>query len=455
MTKRTLAKIFATATLSMAMASQIKPPVHISESPKETPDNTPIKTQKGVAPADTFTATRRTPQKIYHRFEEIPEISDMEATLYNKNEYTYVADLDLYQKSGKLKIKRVLKDEVTQINLISTMYRGECGDYKPKKNEDPLLKYNKSEWNFSKTGIYVGSTQMDDNCVLSFIKYLAATPKNRKYVLPLLKCSNNSVEDALHDLQKRFFDENGQNRPLKQRNAALSCKAYTGLSLKENAWSQLCSQKFKQKLQETLASRKISISNLKKTYLYLAETIPNFDKEVENFQLSFYPLGRICKPNQVIEALAENLNLRDSQNQIDATRVPIYAISASISNLNWKGNGKDALRSAQQPFSKNWQPELLQATKSWVNGKARDFGIDEISKLNILTPYIIKQYQLMEIPGASGLLKEYTKQVNLAEKSIEICAKKRNYQSAYSSKKRQQSTISFIKAAKDNLPIHA
>lgn len=434
MKKKTLTVILAATTLSMAMSNQNKIPVPNNKRPNETPD-TAIKAPTETISADTITLTKRTPQKIYHRFEEIPEISDMEAPLYNKNEYTYIADQDLYQKSGKLKLKRVLKEEVTKINLISTMYRGECGDYTPKKGEDPLIRYKKTEWNFSKTGIYVGSTQMDDNCVLDFIKYLATTPQNRKYVLPLLKCTETSVENALQTLQKRFFDENGQNRPLKERNAARNSNSYKSIELKENAWSNLCSESFKKKLNDALSSRGISVSNKKKTYLYLAETIPNFDKEIENFQLGFYPLGRICKPNQVIDALAESLNLRDAQNQVDATRLPIYAFGAAISNLNWKGNGKDALKSAQKPFSKNWQSELLETVKTWVNGKTRDFAINEIAKSNILTPYIIQQYQLMEISGASGLLNRYQKQVELAEKSIDIHAKKRDYQSSINSKK--------------------
>ena len=431
MKKKTIVGLVAATALSVAMNTKSEISLRVAQNSKETPDDVTKETTSDTLSLDTLTLNKRIPQKVYCRFEEIPEISDMETMLYNKNEYTYIADLDLYQQTGKLKLKRVLKDEVTQVNLISTIYRSECGDHILKENEDPLLTYEKNPWNLSKSRIYIGSTQMDDVCILNLVKYLVATPKNRKYILPLLKCSSGSVESAAQELQQRFFDEKGQNLPLEQRTAALSCKAYTSLDIKENAWATVCSPEFKQKLQKNFTAKGISISDKKKTYLYIAETIPDFDKELENFQLGFYPLGRICKPNQIIETLAENLNLRDNQNQIDATRVPVYAVSASISHLNWKGNGIAARNSAKQHFSKNWKNEILQTVKLWVTGKARKFGIDEMAKLNILTPQIIKQYKLMELSGASRLLKEYLKQVNLAEKRAHISAKKRGYRSAH------------------------
>ena len=431
MKKKALTVILAATTLSIAMSNQNKIPVPNNKLPNETPDTT-VKAPSETTPADTITLTKRTPQKVYHRFEEIPEISDMEATLYNRNEYTYVVNSDLYQKTGQIKLKRVLKDEVTSVNLISTIYRSECGDYIPKQNEDPLVKYVKDPWIISSNGLYIGSTQMDDISILNFIKYLAATPSNQKYVLPLLKCSKGSVETAAQELQHSFFYNNGDLLPIEERDKAISSKAYTSLNIVTGAWSNLAASSLRQHIQKI---RNGTLSDTQKTYLYLAETIPNFNSELEKFQLNFYQLGRIVKPNQIIQALAENLNLKNSKNQVDATRVPTYIISASLSHINWKGNGKGALKSAQQPFSKNWQHEVLQTVKLWVTGKARKYGIDEMSQLNILTPQIIKQYQMIELSGAPELLKEYLKEVHIAESRVKLCANKRGYQASKNAKK--------------------
>lgn len=53
---------------------------------------------------------------------------------------------------------------------------------------------------------------MDDNAVRSFIKYLAANPETRQYVLPLLTVSKGNVNDAARELEHKFFDENGDLR---------------------------------------------------------------------------------------------------------------------------------------------------------------------------------------------------------------------------------------------------
>ena len=57
----------------------------------------------------------------------------------------------------------------------------------------------------SKTGITKGPSQMDDNAVRSFIKYLAANPETRQYVLPLLTVSKGNVNDAARELEHKFF----------------------------------------------------------------------------------------------------------------------------------------------------------------------------------------------------------------------------------------------------------
>lgn len=57
----------------------------------------------------------------------------------------------------------------------------------------------------SKTGITKGPSQMDDNAVRSFIKYLAANPETRQYVLPLLTVSKGNVNDAARELEHKFL----------------------------------------------------------------------------------------------------------------------------------------------------------------------------------------------------------------------------------------------------------
>ena len=104
-----------------------------------------------IKQADTL--QKRTPQKVYHRFEDIPAISDLEASLYDRNEYTYIVDAETYQKTGEIKLKRVLAAEVTKANALSLVYRSECQTYEPKKNEDQLAKYVIDLRIMSKTGI--------------------------------------------------------------------------------------------------------------------------------------------------------------------------------------------------------------------------------------------------------------------------------------------------------------
>ena len=50
------------------------------------------------------------------------------------------------------------------------MYRTECADYTPRANEDQLVRYNLDLQVISKTGIYKGPSQMDDNTISDFIK---------------------------------------------------------------------------------------------------------------------------------------------------------------------------------------------------------------------------------------------------------------------------------------------
>lgn len=398
------------------------------------PDNETVSVQNHAA-------VKRAAEKVYHRFEDIPAISDAEAFAYKRSEYTYIINADLYEKSGKIELKRVLADELTKANALSLVYRSECQTYNPKKNEDQLAKYVVDLRIMSKTGITKGPSQMDDNAVRSFIKYLAANPETRQYVLPLLTVSKGNVNDAARELEHKFFDENGDLRPMDERDAALHGQVYANLKLKTDAWSKIASPALKRFIASEEArmskntGKTITLSSTTKNYLCLTELFPSEEilkKQIEDYNLSFYQLGRPGKTKHVTAALARSLNLKDEHGNLDATRIPPFVIAAAISNINWKGNGKAALKDAQnlrkdinaRPGEKN---QILRNTvKNWVTGKSKRYGVDEMYELNIITPDIIRQYKELELSGARRLASDYQKAVEIAESKMRIAAHNNN-----------------------------
>ena len=384
------------------------------------------------------TITCRTAQKVYHRFEEIPEISDSEAIAYNRDDYTYIINADQYQKTGKIELKRVLKDEVTKANTLSLIYRSECQTYNPRPNEDQLSKYVIDLRIMSKTGITKGPSQMDDNAIKAFIKYMAANPKTRQYVLPLLKTTNGSLEKTTKELEHKFFDENGDLRPMDERDAILHGNVYKSLYVNDHAWEKIASPKLKKFIQKTEAEkskkvgRPVHLSNTTKNYLCLTELFPSEEfliQQIEDYNLAFYQLGRPGKTKHVTAALARSMNLKDENGNLDATRLPPFAIAAAISSINWKGNGTMALKEAQNiraqiTNAKNKNDVLRSTVKNWVTGKSRRYGVDEMYTLNILTPDIIRQYKELELSGAKNLDYNYQKAIEIAESKVRIARNK-------------------------------
>ena len=398
--------------------------------------------------------TPRTAQKVYHRFEEIPSISDEEASAYNRNDYIYIVNAEEYQKTGKIELKRVLKDEVTKANTLSLVYRSECQTYNPKPTEDQLAKYVIDLRIMSKTGITKGPSQMDDNAITSFIKYLAANPQTRQYALPLIKTTKGSVEEAAQKLEQKFFDENGDLRPMDERDAILHGDVYKSIYLNDNAWKTVASAKLKRFITATEAEkarkvgrpvhlsnttkkarkvgRPVHLSNTTKNYLCLTELFPSEElliQQIEDYNLAFYQLGRPGKTKHVTAALARSMNLKDKSGNLDATRLPPFAIAAAISSINWKGNGRQALRTAQGlrselAHSSNPNQILRERVKTWVTGKSRRYGVDEMYELNILTPDIIRQYTELELSGAKNLAHNYQKAVEMAESKARIAQHK-------------------------------
>ncbi|MCM1323579.1 MAG: hypothetical protein NC218_05410 [Acetobacter sp.] len=376
--------------------------------------------------------SKRTPQKVYHRFEDIPEISDTEAHLYSRDEYTYIINAERYQQTGKIELKRVLSAEVTQANALSLIYRSECGDYIPQANEDQIVHYNVDMKILNTSGKYKGPSQMDDVAVTSYIRFLAATPETRQYVLPLLKYSPSgnmpqTLTNALEALEKLYYNEQGKLRPMNERNSIVSNKLFTSIKLNDNAWKNIASSKLKAYIQKESHKRKNGLSNTTKNYLCLTELLPSaqlMQRTMEDYNLTTYCLGRSGKPKDIMMALALSMDLKDTNGNLDATRIPTYAIAASISHLNWKGNGQYALSQARQlrsEFKTSWQKgnkALKEKTKLWVTGKSREKGVNELSQLNIITPTLIRQYQELELAGADNLAHKYQKQVEAKETQI-------------------------------------
>lgn len=387
-------------------------------------DNQETSEQISTHTRQTPHKAKRTATKVYHRFEEIPEIPDKDAYLYDKKEYTYIINADVYQKTGEIELKRVLVDEITQANALSLIYRSECCDYIPKENEDQIVCYDVEMKLLNPSGKYKGPSQMDDNAITSYVRFLAATPQTRQYVLPLLRYTPSAnmpqtIGEALDELQKLYYDENGKIRPMAERNNIISSDFFTSIKLNDNAWQEIASTKLKAFINKESYKREKGLSNTTKNYLCLTELFPSkqlMQRTMEDYNLTSFSLGRKGKPKDVMRELALSMNLKDSDGNLDATRIPTYAIAASISHINWKGNGKYALEQAKQ-ICISWPTEanaLKENIKFWVSGKGKSKGVNELSQLNMITPTIIRQYQEIELAGAD----------NLAEKYKQLVAKK-------------------------------
>lgn len=405
---------------------------------------------------------KRTAQKVYHRYEEIPEISDEDAAAYQKDEYTYIINADLYQQTGEIELKRVLAAEVTQASALGLIYRSECGTYTPSENEDQMTCYEVDMKLMNNTGKYKGPLQMNDDAITAFARYLAANPNTRKYVLPLLtfqptpnlkkqltvemnekNIDNNKMQDfALSKLEKLYFNQDSTMLPIDERNTLINNNLYKSFHFNSNAWNNIASSKLKAYIAKE--SHKKEISNTAKNFFCLTETFPSEEvlrQALEDYNLTTFVLGRKGKPKQVMLALALSMNLKDSNGNLDATRIPTFAIAASISSINWHGNGCDALSQAgsnnmRNEFRKSWTSGinyLKSATKTWVTGKSRTYGVNELSRLNMITPQLIKQYQQIELAGAEKLADNYHKAISKKEAKIAkitnlatIIAKKQN-----------------------------
>lgn len=398
-------------------------------SPSATP---PTNTSSQQSHKQTLPALKRTPMKIYHRFEDIPEIPDKDAHLYNKNEYSYIINADIYQKTGKIELKRVLSAEVTQAHALSLIYRSECGDYIPKEDEDQLARYVVEMKLINPSGKFLGPSQMDDNAIKSYIMFLAINPNTREYVIPLLQYTSgkdtpSTLPEALNELEKLYYNENGSLRSMKEREKIISQKLYKNIKLKNNVWNNLASPALKSFIAREEYKRKRTLSNTAKNYLCLTELFPStqlMQQSLEEFNLTSYVLGRSGKPNQIMLALALSMNLKDENGNLNATRIPSYAIAAAISHVNWKGNGSAALRQTKNlrhDFEQSWEKglnTLFHTAKQWVTGKSRTKGVRELSQLNIITPALIKQYQQLELAGADRLAENYKKLVEEKESQI-------------------------------------
>ena len=250
-----------------------------------------------------------------------------------------------------------------------------------------------------------------------------------------MKSSNGTTAEAAAALEKKFFDENGELRPMDERDAILRGTVYNTIKLKDNAWQTVASPALKKFIagEEARMSKKVgrivTLSNTTKNYLCLTELFPSEDllkKKIEDYNLAFYQLGRPGKTKHVTAALARSLNLKDEHGNLDATRIPTFAIAAAISSINWKGNGKEALKDAQNlrpTLQENPEKEkqiLRNTVKNWVTGKSKRYGVDEISQLNIITPEIIHQYRELELSGARRFAEDYQKAVEIAESKMRI-----------------------------------
>lgn len=384
---------------------------------------------------------KRQATKIYHRFEDIPEISDNEAILYSKDEYTYIINAEEYQKNGKIKLKRVLTDEITKANLLSLIYRSECATYIPKENEDQMTQYIVDLKIINPTGSYKGPTQMNDVAINSFIKYLAINPTTRQNVLPLLTYKSptktdtlQTLEDALSHLEKLCYKDSAQLLPFEQRKNIIANNVYRNIRLNEYAWQKIASPKLKALITKEEAIRKRNntlrgnaLTNTTKNFLCLSELFPDSSqlvKELETYNLTTFPIGRAGIPHQILTTLASSMNLKNNNGELNATRIPLYAIAASISTVNWHGNGLEAIKDAKnlkkihQQNPNKFSSNLTLIAKKWTAGKSRRYGINELQQMNMITPTVIEQLRAMELPGSEELSQEYLKAIENEEKKI-------------------------------------
>ncbi|MBR5598605.1 MAG: hypothetical protein IKW39_01045, partial [Alphaproteobacteria bacterium] len=248
-------------------------------------------------------------------------------------------------------------------------------------------------------------------------------------VTPIIK--NNKTE--LDELQSKFTRNDGSPLQQEVRQMLQETPAYKNLKINTQRWSTDASDELKRyisKKEQQISKTKSSpatLTDITKTYLFMTELFPSEDlmiKALEDYNLSAFPINREGKPKHVLTALALSLNLTDKDGNLDATRIPTYAISATLSHVNWKGNGKTALKDAQELRRKklpNPNDHLKPMVSNWVTGKGRRYGIDEMAKLNILTEDIIYQYQEIEMPGAKNLALKYHNAVQ--EKEAELFKK--------------------------------
>lgn len=386
-------------------------------SPSSNSDNTTSTTK-----ILSTNVSKRTPKKVYHRFEDIPEIKDDEAHLYSKDEYTYVINQDQYQKDGSIELKRVLKKETTKANALSLMYRTECHTYTPSAHEDQLTRYVIDINLISKTGKYKGPSQMDDQAITNFIKFLASSPKYKEYIYPIIK---NSPEE-LQKIENKFYNKDGSIRSMEVREMLVSLPSYQNIKINTSAWEKIASNKTKKYISKTennLSPANSKLTNTTKTYFCLTDLFPDTEtliKALEEYNLSSFTLNRQGKPKHILAALALSLNYKDEHGNLDATRLPTYAISASISHVNWQGNGRSALKDAQTYRSSLQENpnNLKKLVKNWITGKGNEYGVDEISKLNLITDEIVEQYLCMELPGSKNFAQKYRNAIKQKEDEL-------------------------------------
>lgn len=363
--------------------------------PATTTDGVEVNKESGSNGVTTAKSskTKRQPSKIYHNFKEIPEITDADVHLYSKREYTYIMNAEVYQKTGRVEIKRVLKGELSELSILSPIYYRECKEYQPKPNEDSKICYDLNPSLVSSSGTYKGPTQMNDDALKNFMKYLLANPKTRKYMVKHFRSKDSrGVEQAAQELERLFFDERGKPRATEDCNGILANKGYTNI---------------------------ITKAGVTQTYLQVVKEMPKslLIKELENYQLRYSMLCRPGKPQEIISEVARRSGYKTRDNQPDATRVPMATMGAAYCHVNWKGNGLQALTLAKRSAN----PASLAIAKSMVDGKGPK-GVAALAETTIMTPKIIAQYEQMGLSGAKELMQKYKMKVDEAERRTRILA---------------------------------
>lgn len=98
------------------------------------------------------------------KYADIPELSDADAPLHNKDEYTYIINAEKYQQTGKLEVKRALKENLLPEASASYVFfmREGCHGY-PLNEQDLTIKSNSG---------YVGPFQMNGASCNAFLKHM-------------------------------------------------------------------------------------------------------------------------------------------------------------------------------------------------------------------------------------------------------------------------------------------